>query len=220
MAKCMTKTEYLKQVKGKKVDTDGVPANQPFQCADLVKDMLKKCYDIDFTFTLPVKNPHGYVYSLWENFDSYTALQGVAVRIKNTPRFTPQAGDIVLWKPNAKTENGTPLTGAAGHTAAALGKNTGTSRFKSLDQNWGGKYYVAEVNHSYDGIYGVVRMLLKCTKADLNVRTGPGTKYPIAKKADGDDYVLPKGTVVKPIGYEGSWAKIGKDQWVSAKYLD
>lgn len=220
MAKYMTKTEYLKQVKGKKIDTDGVPVKQPYQCADLMKDFVKKCYGIDFSFTLPGKNPHGYACGLWEFFNSYPQFKDIAVKINNTPKFTPQAGDIVLWKPNAKTSNGSSLTGVAGHVALALGKNTGTSRFKSLDQNWGSKYYVDEVNHSYDGVYGVVRILLKCTKADLNVRSGPGTKYPIVKKSNGEDYVLPKGTLVKPVDIRGSWVKIDEGQWVSAKYLD
>jgi len=216
MAKYMTKTEYLKNIRGKKVDVDGVPQNQPYQCVDLVKDFWKKCYGITFSFSLPDKNPHGYAKSLWENFNDYPELQGKAVRIKNTASFTPQEGDVVVWRGGRNMESG---VGIAGHVAVATGKNTGTVRFKSLDQNWGGKYYVAEVDHRYTDIYGVVRMLLKCTKADLNVRTGPGVKYSIVQK-NGEDFVLPKGTVFKPKAYQNGWAKYGEGQWVSEKYLD
>lgn len=203
----MLKSEFIPWAKGRQFDTDGVPKKQPYQCADETKVFLDKCADIkNFSFTLPVKNPNGYVKSLWENFDDYPQLRGKAVRIKNTPLFVPQLGDIVVW---GEYED---LTGEAGHVATATGDNTGTKRFRSLDQNWG-KPYCRIVNHNYDGVYGVIRLLLKATITDLNVRSGPGTNYKVIEEYQ-------KGTLVKPLSYSNGWARIGDNMWVSANYLE
>ena len=201
----LTKSEYLKWADGRAIDTDGVPS-QPYQCVDEVKDYLKKCYGIVMTFSSP-SNPHGYAKGLWYYFNEHPELQGKFIKIKNTPDFVPQKGDIVEWG----TCEG--VTGKAGHTALAEGINEGTTRFVSLDQNWGGKHYCTDVRHSYSGVLGVIRPLLKCTTAALNVRSGAGTSFPVIDE-------LPKGTLVRPVKYSGSWACIGDGRWVSAKYLD
>lgn len=202
----ISKTDYLKQVKGKKIDTDGVPANQPYQCADLTKDYVKKCYGIDFTFSNG-KNPKGYAKGLFLNFESYPQLQGKFIKIENTPKFVPKKGDIVEW------DYYEGVTGVAGHTAVAIGENTGTTKFKSYDQNWGKKYYVTEVNHDYKGVLGVIRPLLKYVITGLNVRNGPGMEYTIIGVVD-------KGTLVKEYETKGDWTRIGEGKWVSSKYLD
>ena len=201
----MTKSDFLKWANGKKLDYDGVPS-QPYQCVDEIKFYLEKCYGIkNFSFTTN-KNPHGYAKGLWYNFDDYPQLKGKFIKIKNTPDFVPQKGVIVEWG----TYDG--VTGVAGHTAIALGKGN-RSTFYSLDQNWGGKYYCAEIKHNYKGVLGVIRPLLKCTTANLNVRSGAGTNHPVVDE-------LPKGTLVKPLEYKGNWARIGENKWCSAKYLD
>lgn len=46
----------------------------------------------------------------------------------------------------------------------------------------------------------------------LNVRTGPGTQYPIATK-------LKKGAIVRPTELKNGWSKIGENKWVSHNYL-
>lgn len=210
----MLKSEFIPWACGKRLDTDGVPKNQPYQCTDLIKVAMDKCWEIrNFTFTLPDKNPRGFAKSLWENFSSYPQLRGKAARIRNTAFFAPKLGDIVVWQGDFIDKRGNPITGEAGHVAYAEGINTGTVRFKSLDQNWGNKYYTSEVNHKYDGIYGVIRMLLLCTITDLNVRSGPGTEYPKVVE-------YPKGTLVQPLEYYGNWARIGNNRWVSANYLE
>ena len=206
MAKYMSKSEYLTSVKGKKIDTDGVPANQPYQCADLTKDYVKKCYGIDFTFSNS-QNPNGYAKGLYENFESYPQLKDKFIKIPNTKTFVPEKGDIVEWGQYKG------VTGVAGHTAVALGINDGTSYFKSLDQNWSKKYYVTEVNHNYKGVLGVIRPLLKCVTANLNVRAGAGTNYNVVD-------VIDKGTLVKVYETKGTWSRIGEGKWVSSNYLD
>ena len=200
----LTKTAWLKSVEGKKIDCDGVPSNQPFQCVDEVKDYFNRCFGIkNFTFSTG-NNPHGYARGIWENFNDYPQLKGKFIRLRNTASFVPAKGDVMVWS---------DAVGTAGHVAVCTGKNTGTSKFQSMDQNWGGKYYCTLITHSYNGVYGVLRPLYKCTTADLNVRSGPGTDYTVVDE-------LEKGTLVKLLGYNGSWAKIGDGRWVSANYLD
>ena len=203
-----TKSEFLYWARGKSLDYDGVPS-QPYQCVDEVKFYLDQCYGIkNFTFTTN-SNPHGYAKGLWFDFTKYPQLKGKFIRIRNTPDFIPQKGDIVEWDYCAG------VTGEAGHTAIAEGikKIDSTQHFVSLDQNWGGKHYCAEIKHNYKGVLGVIRPLQKCTTADLNVRSGAGTNYPVVDE-------LPKGTLVLPKKYQGNWAMIGEDKWVSCNYLD
>lgn len=52
----------------------------------------------------------------------------------------------------------------------------------------------------------------KVTADILNVRTGPGTEYPVATK-------LKKGAIVKPTELKNGWSKIGTNKWVSHNYL-
>lgn len=202
----MTKTEWLKWADGRSIDLDGVPKDNPYQCADAAKSYVKKCYDIDFTFTSP-SNPYGYVSGLYLYFDEHPEFKGKFIRIKNTPDFVPQKGDIVEWGA------GDPC-GKAGHTAVALGKSTDTTKwFSSLDQNWK-KPYCREVLHRYTGVLGVIRPLLKVTTTDLNVRDGAGTQY----KKVGE---IPGGTLVKPSKYTNGWAYIpAYGGWVAGNYLD
>lgn len=200
-------TDYIGWARGKKLDMDGVPTDQPYQCVDLIKYAMEKCYGIkNFTFTTK-SNPHGYAKGLFENFDEYPQLKGKFVKIKNTPSFVPQVGDIVEWGYYKG------VTGQAGHTALAEGENIGTSKFVSLDQNWGKQYFCTDVTHNYKGVLGVIRPLLKCTTANLNVRKGPGKTYEIVD-------VLDRGTLVKPLTYKNGWAKLGEDRWVCADYIE
>lgn len=200
----MLKSEFITWARGKALDYDGVPS-QPYQCVDEIKFFLDKACDIKgFSFTLPVKNPHGYARSLWENFNDYDQLRGKAVKIKNTPSFIPALGDIIVWNESV---------GEAGHVALGEGRATDTTkRFTSLDQNWGATY-CKDINHKYSGVYGVIRMLIKAATTDLNVRSGPGTNYNKVGE-------IPKGTLVLPKKYEGNWAQIGDGRWVSANYLE
>ena len=199
--------DFINWARGRSIDTDGCPSDNPYQCADVIKSAMSRCWGVkNFTFTSP-SNPHGYAKGLFLYFDEHPELQGKFAKLKNTPTFVPQEGDIVEWG----TYKG--LTGKAGHTALAEGKATDTTkRFTSLDQNWGGKHYCTDVVHSYRGVLGVIRPLLKCTLAALNVRRGPGTSYPVVDE-------LPKGVLVKPLEYKGSWARIGEGRWVSSNYI-
>lgn len=197
----MTIPEYLKWAAGRRIDTDGVPS-QPYQCADLIKDFLKKRWGYNFSFTLPERNPYGYARSIYENFNYYPLLRSKALKIKYTPGLVPQRGDIVVWGQEV---------GKAGHVAIATGTGDSTY-FISLDQNWGKKYYVAETKHSYKGVIGIIRMRNFVNLVDLNARRGPGTGYEIA-------YTIKAGENLTVYEFRGNWARIDDNIWVSFKYL-
>lgn len=55
----------------------------------------------------------------------------------------------------------------------------------------------------------------KVTTSNLNMRTGPGTSYPVI-------LVIPKGATVSVVGYSGSWAQVtygGRSGYASTSYL-
>ena len=104
-------------------------------------------------------------------------------RINNYLEFTPQKGDIAVW------------TGSQyGHVAICLGVNDGIETFKSLDQNWVPNILTEEW-HNYTYMSPIVFLRpknqsniientsfnVRVTADVLNVRTGPGTNYPIKK---------------------------------------
>lgn len=203
-----TRTEFIEWARGRKIDTDGCPADQPYQCADVIKCAMKQVWNIpNFTFTTP-SNPRGFARGLYDNFDEYPMLKGKFIKLPITAIDFPQKGDIVEWGYYKG------VTTEKGHTAFAEGRSIpANNQFISLDQNWGKKYYCADTTHNFKGVLGVIRPLLRCTTANLNVRSGAGTNYP---KVD----ELPKGTLVKPLEYSGTWVRIGKNRWVSANYLE
>lgn len=104
-------------------------------------------------------------------------------RIDNYLEFTPQKGDIAVW-----------TGGEYGHVAICLGVNDGIKTFKTLDQNWVPNTLTEEW-HNYTYMSPIVFLRLKnqsniientsfnvrVTADVLNVRTGPGTNYPIKK---------------------------------------
>ena len=53
---------------------------------------------------------------------------------------------------------------------------------------------------------------LKVKVGKLNVRTGPGTKFKVAR-------TLKKGDVVSPVSCAKSWCKLGEKEFVSKKFL-
>jgi N-acetylmuramoyl-L-alanine amidase len=53
---------------------------------------------------------------------------------------------------------------------------------------------------------------LRVNTAELNVRTGAGTNFPIKRK-------LHNGDLVNKIGQEGKWYKIGSDEWIHSDYV-
>lgn len=135
----MTFDAWVKKYLGKKIDYDGVSG---VQCVDLVKHYLNKVHGIK-------AGAWGNARDYWQSFGSHPELTANFKKIKNSPEFVPQKGDIVVWNGDISASND------YGHIAVATGegdKNT----FYSYDQNWNSKEF-KKVKHTYFALYGVLR---------------------------------------------------------------
>ena len=168
----MTYNEFVKAYNGKATDYDGAYGAQ---CVDLIKLYLNKVFGIK-------PGSWGNAKYYWLNFSKHSELTKNFTKIKNTPSFVPQKGDIMVWDGD--------VGGGCGHVAICTGEGN-TSEFYSYDQNWNGKA-MHKVKHGYDNVYGVLRPKdqSKVTGAptykvgstytlqtNVKVRTGAGTNY-------------------------------------------
>ena len=114
---------------GKSIDYDGVYG---VQCVDLIK-----AYYEYLGVKAVVGNGCDYITNTLP-----TGWQ----RIKNTPEFIPQPGDIAVWT--------SAVGGGYGHVAIII--TAGLYEFVSVDQNWGSSE-AHKVTHNYSGFWGVIR---------------------------------------------------------------
>ena len=114
---------------GKSIDYDGVYG---VQCVDLIK-----AYYSYLGVNAVKGNGCDYITN---------ALPSGWQRIKNTPDFIPQPGDIAVWT--------SAVGGGYGHVGIVI--SGGLREFVSVDQNWGGKS-ARKVTHNYSGFWGVIR---------------------------------------------------------------
>lgn len=134
----MNFTDFINKYNGKKIDYDGVSG---CQCVDLAKLYIDKVLELK---PLSIGNAEAY----WNRYNEVKLLRDNFIRIKNTPKFIPQKGDIVVWGLKH---------GKYGHIAIADGIGT-TSYFYSYDQNWGINKRIHRVKHNYKGGFeGVLR---------------------------------------------------------------
>lgn len=193
----LTKTEFINKHLGKACDYDGAAG---VQCVDLIKFYLRECYDIR-------PGSWGNAKDYW--YHTQPILLSYFRKIRNTPDFIPEYGDICIFD----GEYGHICIGASATGGGIRTKSGTTSYFYSYDQNYNGIKSCTLTKHSYKNFLGVLRPMFWCAKVDLNIRTGPGTEYEIVG-------LMRKGTIEKVTAYKGSWAKIGKTEFVSVNYLD
>ena len=137
-----------------------VMAASPSEAADWARSQIGKWIDVDNSNGAQCVDLIKHYY----NWLGVSAIKGNAIaymtntlpknwiRIKNTPEFIPQPGDIAVWNNNAGK--------GFGHVAIVLSANL--NNFTSVDQNW---YNPSEtigspaskVIHSYKDFYGVIR---------------------------------------------------------------
>ena len=82
------------------------------------------------------------------------------IRIKNTPEFIPQPGDIAVW--------GKELS-QWGHVAIILSANSHS--FVSMDQNWPRNSPCKQVTHNYNNFWGVIRPKFNMKPSYSNIST-------------------------------------------------
>ena len=187
---------------GKSIDVDGYYGAQ---CKDFVEKFTTENFGVSFP---------GNAIDL-----IYCAIPSGWQRIKNTPEFLPQPGDIALW-----------AYGTYGHTGIIVSANLNT--FVSVDQNWynasSNGSPAAKVQHNYTtyNFWGVLRPPYSSNpqpnqetwkvnvSQGVNVRSGPGTNYGVVK-------AYPNGTTVtiteKTSSGGYTWGKCG-DGWLVLDY--
>lgn len=134
----MTLNGFIDKYNGRYVDYDG---KYGAQCVDLIRQYLKEVLGID-GYSLP---PVSYAKELYKNF----VLNKNFVRIKNTPSFIPQKGDIIVWDWRF------PVTGYPGHVAIFIEGDV--NRFIAFGQNYGKPNFCKFTNYDYRGVLGVLR---------------------------------------------------------------
>lgn len=134
-----TLEQFLNEVKGTSFDYDHA---SEVQCVDLIKKYFDECFGI--------KVPLGFGNAIdyYNGFENKKLLYENFIKIKNTPEFVPEAGDVMVW--NEKRGKGN------GHVAICTGKGN-THEFYSYDLNWSGAKKVKEVKHDYKNVLGVLR---------------------------------------------------------------
>lgn len=135
----MTFDSFVKRFIGKAVDYDGVSG---VQCVDLVKLYLYNVFGIR-------AGAWGNARDYWLDFNSHKIMKENFTKIKNTPEFVPQKGDILVWNGDISIKNN------YGHIAIATGEGD-THTFYSYDSNWN-KKEMQKVKHTYFALYGVLR---------------------------------------------------------------
>lgn len=111
---------------------------------------LNQCFDLAYTWMDEIKVTrdairHLYASQIWTNPNDLTVK--FFEMIPNTAMFTPQVGDICVFK-----------GGTAGHVSIATGIGD-TNNFQSFDQNWGTTVNkCGYITHTYDSLLGVLRL--------------------------------------------------------------
>jgi len=132
----MTLDDFIKKYDGKGIDFDGKFSTQ---CVDLYRQYVKEV--LGFPQSPPVEGAK----DIWDTY-----LPEYYKRIENTPYGVPEKGDIVIW--------GTKI-GKYGHVAIFLEGDA--KKFKSFDQNYptGTLCHIQE--HTYTGVLGWLRPIVK-----------------------------------------------------------
>lgn len=130
----MTLDTFLKEWEGKPLDTDGFPADQPFQCVDVAKEFNKEL---------------GYPPRAGNGKDWINNAGNDYIQILYKPGAIPLEGDIISWSGNL------PNSGGYGHVAVCISGSTNS--FVSLDQNWANAHYCRRVEHNYSYVQGWIR---------------------------------------------------------------
>lgn len=131
---------FVQKYSGKKIDFDG---QYQGQCVDLFRQFTKEILQ------LPQPKTVIGAADFWLLFDSDPHLVNNYEKIKNTPEFVPQKGDVMIWNKKAG--------GGFGHIAVVCDDKATTLMFRSFDQNWKSLNVCEVTEHTYTNVYGVLR---------------------------------------------------------------
>lgn len=169
---------FVKEVLGKRIDVDGLPKKQPYQCVDLTKYFTRKYYNFEILCT-----SSGYAKDWAINKEK----NGILNHFVETAVNNMITGTLVVYGDCKQAPNS--------HVCFFIEDN-GNGTFKALGQNQP-KSYVTITNLKYEGIIGafIPKELLKGENnnqppnsqeenlyqciGDMYVRFNAGIKYPI-----------------------------------------
>lgn len=204
--------DFIKSHLGRGVDVDGAAG---VQCVDLIKAYLAECFGIK-------AGAWGNAKEYFESFakkdwGGNVKMNAAFTRIKNTPDFVPQKGDICVFGARfAKGHN-------CGHIGIAAEGST-VSRIMMYDQNGAGNHDACKLSsygYTSRDFLGVLRpknqsifekQKYVVTAGRLNVRSGAGTQNKVVD-------VISAGTLVTVLETRGDWARIGVGRWVNTNYI-
>lgn len=188
------KSKYL----GKKTDYDGVCG---VQCVDLAKLYMNKCFGFK-------PGAWGNAKDYWLSFEKHPELVENFVKIKNTPTFVPQKGDVVVWNENISSKNN------YGHIAIATGEGD-TTCFYSYDQNWGCEE-MKKIKHNYYAVYGVLRPK-SIKKTYKTVKANGGLKAYKALSNKEAHTLIPNNTKVELVSASAGTKTIKSKKYTMSK---
>ena len=191
----LTKTQFFNKYLGKSVEYDGVAE---FQCVDIVKMYLKKCYGIS-----PGSWGDAKYYGLYANNKKWNGYKQMHEYFTwHEGRTVPERGDIVVFN------------GTYGHVGIATGKNTSVKTMELFEQNWSNKKYVTKNSHFFTDMIGLWRPKFYTVTEDLNIRSSPSSQT-----YDNIIGLYTKGSFVEVLEKKYSWWKTPKG-YVFKNYLD
>jgi hypothetical protein len=118
------------------------PDNLQGQCVQFIRYLLKVYYKTP-QWEKQIGASH-----FWNSYDTDPKMYLYFDKIKNTPDFIPQEGDLVFWNTNKG--------GGYGHTAAVYGKEQTVNMLTTIESNWK-PYKVSIVTHNYNDVIGFLR---------------------------------------------------------------
>lgn len=169
---------FVREVLGKKIDVDGVPKKQPYQCVDLTKYFTRKYYNFEILCTST-----GYA----KDWATNKEKNGILNYFVETAVNNMITGTLIVYGDCKQAPNS--------HVCFFIEDN-GNGTFKALGQNQP-ESYVTITNLKYEGIIGafIPKELLKKdennqqanaqeenlykTNGTMYVRTNAGVQYPI-----------------------------------------
>lgn len=137
---------YRNSVIGRKIDVDGFPKGQPYQCVDLFKHFMLNVIAVDPGSVCPKS---GFALDIWTEFEKMAKVKPYFIKI---PANQMHYGDWTVFKRGGVTPDS--------HVAMFIKDNgNGTGLFLGGNQGTvkNGKPAVNEINISYTTVYGALR---------------------------------------------------------------
>ena len=196
-----TPHDFFLDTINRKIDMDGVPKSQPYQCVDLFKYWLNKYYGVPGGKSMCPKT--GYAQDIWTCFDQL----GLGQYFDKVPTNQMVDGDWAIWNWGARS--------CPQSHVAMFRKDNGNGTGIFLGQNQSGKTYVSQDNIYYSGMFGGLRPKMYHQPINTSEKVDQilhkGSKVQIPGTFEVVDINVKENTALVRIN--------GKDYWISSTPL-